>query len=197
MSPHFRRTSSGAPPRRAYQIEGACARRRQRRIGLGSLRPHAEPYPQRRQWRCRLRQLSPLCRRHCDPQGAQSAQLSILDRVAAYSADRARCSRTHAVSITTSDLPMPSLDAGLRPIVTLYHWDLPQALEDEGGWPNRDTAARFAEYTGIVANALGRSRQSMGHLQRAQDVHRHRLLERPTCTGPHRAAWHSCARRTR
>jgi beta-glucosidase len=33
----------------------------------------------------------------------------------------------------------------IRPFPTLYHWDLPQALEDAGGWPSRDTAARFAE----------------------------------------------------
>ena len=38
---------------------------------------------------------------------------------------------------------------------TLYHWDLPQPLEDAGGWPNRDTAERFADYAGIVARALG------------------------------------------
>lgn len=47
------------------------------------------------------------------------------------------------------------LEAGLRPIPTLYHWDLPQPLEDAGGWPNRDTADRFADYAGIVARALG------------------------------------------
>lgn len=46
------------------------------------------------------------------------------------------------------------LEAGIRPIPTLYHWDLPQVLEDAGGWPNRDTAARFAEYVQIVAHAL-------------------------------------------
>lgn len=48
-----------------------------------------------------------------------------------------------------------TLEAGLRPLVTLYHWDLPQALEDAGGWPNRDTAERFADYAAIVARALG------------------------------------------
>src|SRR5882724_393949 len=47
------------------------------------------------------------------------------------------------------------LDAGIRPLPTLYHWDLPQELEDRGGWPNRDTAARFADYAAIVGRALG------------------------------------------
>jgi beta-glucosidase len=47
------------------------------------------------------------------------------------------------------------LTAGIRPMCTLYHWDLPQALQDRGGWPNRQTANLFADYAGIVAKALG------------------------------------------
>ncbi|MGI5129479.1 GH1 family beta-glucosidase [Pseudonocardia sp. CA-107938] len=47
------------------------------------------------------------------------------------------------------------LAAGISPTATLYHWDLPQALEDAGGWTNRATADRFGEYAGIVAAALG------------------------------------------
>ena len=47
------------------------------------------------------------------------------------------------------------LEARIRPLVTLYHWDLPQALEDAGGWPNRETAGRFADYVQLVAQALG------------------------------------------
>jgi len=47
------------------------------------------------------------------------------------------------------------LAARIRPLVTLYHWDLPQALQDKGGWPNRDLAGYFADYSGIVAKALG------------------------------------------
>ena len=44
---------------------------------------------------------------------------------------------------------------GIAAAVTLYHWDLPQALQDEGGWAMRDTAERFAEYAAVVAAALG------------------------------------------
>jgi len=47
------------------------------------------------------------------------------------------------------------LAAGIRPLPTLYHWDLPQALEDRGGWPNRDMAGWFAEYVAVVARELG------------------------------------------
>ncbi|MGO4748691.1 family 1 glycosylhydrolase, partial [Streptomyces sp. 2MCAF27] len=47
------------------------------------------------------------------------------------------------------------LAAGIQPALTLYHWDLPQELENTGGWPERETAERFAEYAGIVAEALG------------------------------------------
>jgi beta-glucosidase len=47
------------------------------------------------------------------------------------------------------------LDAGIRPLPTLYHWDLPQALEEAGGWAVRDTAGRFADYSEIAVRALG------------------------------------------
>ncbi|HEY0259349.1 MAG TPA: GH1 family beta-glucosidase [Lacisediminihabitans sp.] len=44
---------------------------------------------------------------------------------------------------------------GITPIATLYHWDLPQPLEDKGGWVNRETAYRFEEYTRVIGAALG------------------------------------------
>ncbi|WP_309072389.1 GH1 family beta-glucosidase [Arthrobacter sp.] len=47
------------------------------------------------------------------------------------------------------------LEAGILPWLTLYHWDLPQALEEKGGWANRDTAYRFVDYANDVYSALG------------------------------------------
>ncbi len=46
------------------------------------------------------------------------------------------------------------LGAGIRPWVTLYHWDLPRALEDDGGWPVRDTALRFADFAARIHERL-------------------------------------------
>ncbi|MBI4940314.1 MAG: family 1 glycosylhydrolase, partial [Actinobacteria bacterium] len=62
------------------------------------------------------------------------------------------------------------LAKGIRPIATLYHWDLPQPLEDAGGWPARDTAYRFAEYAQVLAGALG------------DRVHTWTTLNEPWCT---------------
>ncbi|MFI7211661.1 GH1 family beta-glucosidase [Micromonospora maritima] len=46
-------------------------------------------------------------------------------------------------------------ERGIAPMATLFHWDLPQALQDDGGWENRDTAERFADYADAVFRALG------------------------------------------
>jgi beta-glucosidase len=46
-------------------------------------------------------------------------------------------------------------ERGIEPLATLYHWDLPQALQDMGGWASRDTAQRFAEYAELMAAELG------------------------------------------
>jgi beta-glucosidase len=48
-------------------------------------------------------------------------------------------------------------ERSIEPMITLYHWDLPQALEDRGGWTSRETSERFAEYAGIVYEALADS----------------------------------------
>jgi beta-glucosidase len=47
------------------------------------------------------------------------------------------------------------LERGIDPWLTLFHWDLPQPLEDAGGWPDREVVGRFAEYTAILADRFG------------------------------------------
>ncbi len=47
------------------------------------------------------------------------------------------------------------LARGIKPHITLYHWDLPQALQDKGGWAQRDTAYRFADYAAFMGQQLG------------------------------------------
>lgn len=47
------------------------------------------------------------------------------------------------------------LESGIRPFVTLYHWELPQPLQDAGGWPVRATAEAFVEYVDVLSRALG------------------------------------------
>ncbi|MGP3941102.1 GH1 family beta-glucosidase [Streptomyces sp. 6N106] len=62
------------------------------------------------------------------------------------------------------------LEAGITPSVTLYHWDLPQVLQDRGGWPVRDTAEHFAAYASLVADRLG------------DRVHHWTTLNEPLCS---------------
>jgi beta-glucosidase len=47
------------------------------------------------------------------------------------------------------------LEADIQPFITLYHWDLPQALQDRGGWANRDVSAYFADYAALMVRRLG------------------------------------------
>jgi beta-glucosidase len=58
------------------------------------------------------------------------------------------------------------LASGIEPWCTLYHWDLPQALEDKGGWQSRDTAKAFADYAGYVAKHLSDRVTELHHHER-------------------------------
>ncbi|SNX65126.1 beta-glucosidase [Streptomyces sp. TLI_55] len=62
------------------------------------------------------------------------------------------------------------LAAGITPSVTLYHWDLPQTLQDRGGWPERETAEHFAAYASVVSERLG------------DRVHHWTTLNEPLCS---------------
>ena len=88
------------------------------------------------------------------------------------------------------------LQRGIEPVVTLYHWDLPQALEEEGGWRNRDTVDRFAEYAATCFDAYGDrvtwwltiNEPWIVGLRRALDLERRRrdAPEEPVGEPPHR-----------
>ncbi|MEH6548781.1 MAG: GH1 family beta-glucosidase [Pseudomonadales bacterium] len=62
------------------------------------------------------------------------------------------------------------IEKNIKPFVTLYHWDLPQYLEDEGGWLNRETAYRFRDYADLISKAFG------------DRVHSYATLNEPFCS---------------
>ncbi len=64
---------------------------------------------------------------------------------------------------------------GISPMATLYHWDTPLALDDAGGWMNRDTAYRLGEFAAIAARGVRRPGGPLGHHQRARHRHHQRL----------------------
>ena len=65
------------------------------------------------------------------------------------------CERHRWMTVTSEQPPYSLLARGIEPHLTLYHWDLPQALQDRGGWLARDSAAWFADYAGVVAARYG------------------------------------------
>ena len=139
------RSRARPAPTAAATPSGTCSR----------ARPRARRVERRR----RGRQLPSLARRR----GAL-AELGVDDYRFSIAWPRVRPSRLRA---RERGRPRPYarlvdalLEADIRPVPTLYHWDLPQPLEDAGGWPARDTAARFADYVELV---LGRLGDRVGH----------------------------------
>lgn len=80
------------------------------------------------------------------------------------------------------------LEAGITPFATLYHWDLPQALQDTGGWPDRSTAEAFVEYADVMSRNLGdRVKSWMTHNEPwCVSILSHQL-------GGHAPGWHDTA----
>ena len=145
-------------------------------------RAEADPGSRRRHRRCRLRQLSPLCGRHRAAAPAQPAQLPVLDFLAADCQADGRGAPNPKGLDYYKRLIDATLEAGIRPLATLYHWDLPQALEDNGGWAERDTAP-LCRLRRPCRPCARRPRQALGRVQRAEDVLERRLLVRRPCAG--------------
>ena len=133
---------------------GRGRRRRARPQHLGPLLREAGQRPQRRERRPGVRLLPPLPRGHRAGPRARRQRASALDLVAAHPAEGR--GRVNEAGLDFYDRVVDELLAnGIEPLVTLYHWDLPAALEDAGGWPERATAEAFGEYAQVVGARLG------------------------------------------
>ena len=75
------------------------------------------------------------------------------------------------------------LKRSIQPFVTLYHWDLPQVLEDLGGWTNRDIARYFGDYAAICADGFRAIASSIGWRSTSRGFHRARLHVRDPRAG--------------
>ena len=156
----------GSGDRRVSDRRG---RRRGRSRGehLGPVLPHAGASAERRHRRRGLRSLPPVPR-GCVAHGrSRSRRLPALGVLAPGVA--ARDGRPNEAGLAFYDRLVDELLAcGIDPFITLYHWDLPQALEDAGGWPVRATAEAFGEYAALVAGRLG---DRVGHFATLNEPH--------------------------
>ena len=109
---------------------------------------------QSRHRRHRLRPLPSLCRGHSADEGSRRAGLSFFSGLASPSARGARSANEAGLAFYDR-LIDALLEARIEPWLCLYHWDLPQVLDDLGGWTVRDAAGWFADYAMLVARRYG------------------------------------------
>ena len=163
----------------SYQVEGAVSGGRPRAVGLGHLRPHARQGRRTTPPATSPRPLPPLQGRRAVDEGARRQGLPVLDRVAAR-VPAGQPAQPNPKGLDFYNRLVDELLAnGIQPFATLYHWDLPQALQDRvGGWESRDTSKAFADYAGLRRRAAHRSREAHLHDQRVRRLRGARLRHR-------------------
>ena len=161
------------------------SRRRRGPEHLAALRAQPGAHDQRRHWRRRVRPLSPLARRRDADGGARACRPTASASVGAASSLRARA-RVNEGGLDFYERPRGrAAEANdIRPNATLFHWDLPAALDDRGGWLNRDVAEWFGDYAGGDVREARRPRADVGDAQRAVGRDRRRLPARRARAGP-------------
>ena len=140
----------------AYQIEGATGEDGRGAVDLGHVRRRAGSHRGRHHRRRRLRPLPPVRRGRRADGRPRRRRVPLLDRPGPASSPTARARPTRPGWTSTTGSWTRCWNAASTPVATLFHWDLPQALQDAGGWlkpGHRRTG--FAEYAGLVADALG------------------------------------------
>ena len=158
-----RGASRGVVPDRGRRHRG-----RSRPQHLGHVLPSPRCDRQRRHRRRRLRPLPPVAGRP-RPDAARSASR----RTASRWRGRGSCPTAGSVNQAGLDfykrLVDGMLERDIRPLMTLYHWDLPQALDDggEAGWLSRDLPDRFVDYAMVLGKELGDRVPEVHHAERA------------------------------
>ena len=139
----------------SYQIEGAWDEDGKGVSIWDTYRAHAREHQERRERRRRERPLPPVRGGRRADEVHRRERVPLLDLLAADLPRGHRSAERKGLDFY-SRLVDALLEAGIEPFATLYHWDLPQALQDGyGGWQSEDTAKAFAEYAGYVAEQLG------------------------------------------